>query len=197
MGSLRIEHAAAKSLQSCPTLCDPIDSSPPGSPVPGILQARTLEWVAISSSNAWKWKVKVKSLSCVHLFGTPRTAAYQAPPIHGIFQARVQEWVALAFSSRTWLNNFHFHLYVIDFVHNTKCFKKELKECREKMIARFNFIIWNETMKVLKFPKCCEPTASTLNAKLSSTQARCLFKIAEQRIKVASSKRIFTFGVPK
>ena len=197
MGSLRIEHAAAKSLQSCPTLCDPIDSSPPGSPVPGILQARTLEWVAISSSNAWKWKVKVKSLSCVHLFGTPWTAAYQAPPIHGIFQARVQEWVALAFSSRTWLNNFHFHLYIIDFVHNTKCFKKELKECREKMIARFNFIIWNETMKVLKFPKCCEPTASTLNAKLSSTQARCLFKLAEQRIKVASSKRIFTFGVPK
>ena len=57
--------AAAKSLQSCPTLCDPIDGSPPGSPVPGILQARTLEWVAISFSNAWKWKVKVKSLSRV------------------------------------------------------------------------------------------------------------------------------------
>ena len=57
--------AAAKSLQSCPALCDPIDGSPPGSPVPGILQARTLEWVAISFSNAWKWKVKVKSLSCV------------------------------------------------------------------------------------------------------------------------------------
>ena len=55
--------AAAKSLQSCPTLCDPIDSSPPGSPVPGILQARTLEWVAISFSSAWKWKVKVKSLN--------------------------------------------------------------------------------------------------------------------------------------
>ena len=56
---------AAKSLQSCPTLCDPIDGSPPGSPIPGILKARTLEWVAISFSNAWKWKVKVKSLSCV------------------------------------------------------------------------------------------------------------------------------------
>ena len=63
--------AAAKSLQSCPTLCDPIDSSPPGSPVPGILQKRTLEWVAISFSNAWKWKVKVKSLSSVRLFATP------------------------------------------------------------------------------------------------------------------------------
>ena len=72
--------AAAKSLQSCTTLCDPIDSGPPGSPVPGILQARTLEWVAISFSNAWKWKVKVKSLSHVRLFATPWTAAYQAPP---------------------------------------------------------------------------------------------------------------------
>jgi len=71
--------AAAKSLQSCPTLCDPIDGSPPGSPVPGILQARTLEWVAISSSNAWKWKVKVKSLSRVRLLATPWTAAYHAP----------------------------------------------------------------------------------------------------------------------
>ena len=57
--------AAAKLLQSCPTLCGPIDGSPPGSPVPGILQARTLEWVAISFSNAWNWKVNVKSLSCM------------------------------------------------------------------------------------------------------------------------------------
>ena len=74
--------AAAKSLQSCPTLCDPIDSSPLGSPIPGILQARTLEWVAISFSNAWKWKVKVKSLSRVTL-ATSWTAAYQAPPSMG------------------------------------------------------------------------------------------------------------------
>ena len=70
--------------QSCPTLCDPIDGSPPGSPVPGILQARILEWVAISFSNAWKWKVKVKSLSHVQLFATPWTAAYQAPPSMGL-----------------------------------------------------------------------------------------------------------------
>ena len=74
-----ITAAAAKSLQSCPTLWDPIDGSPPGSAVPGILQARTLEWVAISFSNAWKWKVKVKLLSRVWLLVTPRTAAYQAP----------------------------------------------------------------------------------------------------------------------
>ena len=73
----------AKSLQSCPTLCDPTDGSLPGSPVPGSLQARILEWVAISFSNAWKWKVKVKSLSRVRLLATPWTAAYQAPPSVG------------------------------------------------------------------------------------------------------------------
>ena len=75
--------AAAKSLQSCPTLCDPIDGSPPGSPVPGILQVRTLEWVAISFSDVWKWKVKVKSLSRVQFVETPWTATYQAPPSMG------------------------------------------------------------------------------------------------------------------
>ena len=70
----------AKSRHSCSTLCDPTDGSPPGSPVPGILQARTLEWVAISFSNAWKWRVKVKSLSHVQLLATPWTAAHQASP---------------------------------------------------------------------------------------------------------------------
>ena len=75
--------AAAKSLRLCPTLCDPIDGSPPGSPVLGILQARTLEWVAISFSSAWKWKVKVKSLSRVQPSATPWTAAFQAPPSRG------------------------------------------------------------------------------------------------------------------
>ena len=70
---------AAKSLQSCPTLCDPRDCSPPGSPIPGILQARTLEWVAITFSNAWKWKVKVKSPSCVRLLATPWTARLLHP----------------------------------------------------------------------------------------------------------------------
>ena len=90
--------AAAKSLQSCPILCDPIDGRPPGSAIPRILQTRTLEWAAISFSNAWKWKVKVKSLSRVRLLATPWTAAYQAPPSMGFFQARVLEWVAIAFS---------------------------------------------------------------------------------------------------
>ena len=80
---LLLSAAAAKSLQSCPTLCDPIDGSSPGSPVPGILQARTLEWVAISFYNAWTWKVEVKSLSRVRLLGTPWTAAHQPPPSLG------------------------------------------------------------------------------------------------------------------
>ena len=82
--------AAAKPLQSCPTLCDPIDGSPPGSPVPGILQARTLEWVAIAFSNAWKWKVTVKSLSRVWPLVTPWTAAFQAPPSMGF--SRQEYW---------------------------------------------------------------------------------------------------------
>ena len=82
--------AAAKSLQSCLTLGNPIDSSPPGSPVPGILQARTLEWVAISFSNAWKWRVKVKSLSRVRPSATPWTAAFQAPQSMGF--SRQEYW---------------------------------------------------------------------------------------------------------
>ena len=89
--------AAAKSLQSCPALCDPIDGSPPGSNIPGILQARTLEWVAISFFNAWKWIVKVKSLSCVRLFATPWTAAYQAPLSMGF--SRQEYWCGVPLPS--------------------------------------------------------------------------------------------------
>ena len=91
--------AAARSLQSCPTLCDPRDGSPPGSPVPGILQARTLEWVAISFSNAWKWKVKMKSLSHARLFTTPSTVAHQAPPSMGF--SRQEYWSGLPLPSLT------------------------------------------------------------------------------------------------
>ena len=99
--------AAAKSLQSCPTLCDPRDGSPPGSPVPGILQARTLAWVAISFSNAWKWKVKVKSFSRVQLFATPWTVAHQAPPSMGF--SRQEYWSGVPLPSPfvllTWTYN--------------------------------------------------------------------------------------------
>ena len=90
----------AKSLQLCPTLCDPIDGSPRGSPIPGILQARTLEWVATSFSNAWKWKVKVKSLSRVRLLATPRTAAYQAPLSMGF--SKQEYWSGVPLSSPVW-----------------------------------------------------------------------------------------------
>ena len=89
--------AAAKSLQSCPTLCDPIDGRPPGSPVPGTLQTRTLEWVAISFSSAWKWKGNVKTLSHVGL-SDPRDRSPPGSSVHGIFQARVLEWGAISFS---------------------------------------------------------------------------------------------------
>ena len=85
-----VSTAAAASFQSCLTLCDPTDRSPSGSPIPGVFQARTLEWVAISFSNAWKWKVKVKSPSRVQLFVTPWTAAHQAPPSVGF--SRQEYW---------------------------------------------------------------------------------------------------------
>ena len=91
--------SAAKSLQSYPTLRDPIDSRPPGSPVPGILQARTLEWVAISFSSAWKWEAKVKSLRHVWL-SDPMDCSLPGCSVHGIFQARVLEWGTIAFSEK-------------------------------------------------------------------------------------------------
>ena len=96
INSQKVPAAAAKSTQSCPTLCDPIDGSPRGSPIPGILQARTLEWVAISFSNAWKWKLKVKTLSREDTQSYPTSSDPMdcSPPgfsIHGIFQARVLE----------------------------------------------------------------------------------------------------------
>ena len=102
--------SAAKSLQSCPTLCNPRDGSPPCSPIPGILQARTLEWVAISFSNAGKWKVKVKSLSRVRLLATPWTAASQAPPSMGFSRQEYWSGVPLpsqAFSISINVNTIH------------------------------------------------------------------------------------------
>ena len=91
------EHA--KSLQSCPTLCGPIDGSPPGSPIPGIRRARTLEWVAIFFSNAWKWKVKVKSLSRVWPSATPWTTAHQAPLSMGFSRQEYWSGVPLPWQS--------------------------------------------------------------------------------------------------
>ena len=108
--------AAAKSLQLCPTLCDPIDGSPPGSPIPGILQARTLEWVAISFSNAWKWRVKVKSFSRVRLLATPWTAAHQAPPSMGF--SRQEYWSGLTLPSpdALWPHYYLVSFWLLSFV---------------------------------------------------------------------------------
>ena len=101
---------AAKSLQLCPTLCDPIDGSPPGSSIPRILQPRILEWVATSFSNAWKWKVKMKSLSRVWLLATPWTAAYQTPPSMGF--SRQEYWSGLPLpSSNLLINRYYYHLH--------------------------------------------------------------------------------------
>ena len=113
--------AAAKSLQSCPTLCDPIDGSPPGSPVPGILQARTLEWVAISFSNAWKWKVKVKSLSRVQLLATPWTAAYQAPPSMGSSRKEYWSGVPLPSPKSSIKNKLIFEKRSLDLIDGPPC----------------------------------------------------------------------------
>ena len=127
-------HCAAKSPQSCPTLCDPLDGSLPGSPVPGILQARILEWVAISFSNAWMWKVKVKLLSCVQLLATPWTAAYQAPPSMGF--SRQEYCVIMHMYILFTAEPFCFHgvslnFYLLDFLstHHQfiyKCFVRNL-----------------------------------------------------------------------
>ena len=127
--------AAAKSLQSCLTLCDPIDGSPPGSPIPGILQARALEWVAISFSNAWKWKVKVKSLSRVRLLATPWTTAYQAPPSMGF--PRQEYWSGVPLPSprgwRGWdyLRELHWN------IHTTTCITDSQRE----------YVVWHRESK--------------------------------------------------
>ena len=111
LNPLKTAAAAAKSLQSCPTLCDPLDGSPPRLPVLGILQARTLEWVAISFSNAWKWKVKMNLLSCVRPSATPWTAALQAPPSMGF--PRQECWSGVPLPSPHWrLLSCNYHDYM-------------------------------------------------------------------------------------
>ena len=108
--------ATAKSLQSYLTLCDPRDCSLPGFSVPGILQARTLEWVAISFSNASKWKVKGKLLSCVLTLSDPMDCSLPGSSVHGIFRATVLEWGAIAFSKAVLINKLE-----INFTHSQKC----------------------------------------------------------------------------
>ena len=123
-----------KSLQLCPTLCDPIDSSPPGSPVPGILQARTLEWVAISLSNAWKWKVKVKSLSRVRPSATPWPAAHQASPSMGF--SRQEYWSGVP------LPSLHCSEGVCKSQRTTECLSKRILGKKQKTKPVVGFGLW-------------------------------------------------------
>ena len=136
--------ATAKSLQSCPTLCVPIDGSPPGSAVPGILQARTLDWVAISFFNAWKWEVKVKLLSRVRLFTTPWTAAYQAPPSMGF--SRQKYWNGVPLPSP--------EIFTATFIHNhQKNWQVSFNRGRVKKMWYIYPIQWNATQKFKKKKK--------------------------------------------
>jgi len=151
--------AAAKSLQLCLILCNPIDGSPSGSPVPGILQARTLEWVAISFSNAWKWKVKAKLLSSVRLTVTPGTAAYQAPPSMGF--SRKEYWNGLplpspfthpqkperCLSSSSWSAKGGLHWLITDFTFSFLYYLSnkvwETQPCMELTQASCIFLHWD------------------------------------------------------
>ena len=151
--------AAAKSLQLCPTLCDPIDGSPQGSPVPGILQARTLEWVAISFFNAWKWKVKVKSLSHVRLFTTPWTAAHQAAPSMGF--SRQEYWsgvplpspnlygyIALKSSEMALLTKVHIGKAMVFPVIMHGCESWTIKKDEHRRIDAFELWCWRRLLRV-------------------------------------------------
>ena len=140
---LKAAAAAAKLLQSCLTLCDPIAGSPLGSAVPGILQARTLEWIAISFSSAWKWKVKVKSLSRVQLFTTPWTAAYQAPPSMGF--SRQECWSELPLPSPFW------RIVVLDIRASVDSF---LLWVLEHVICLSLIMMRGQLLLCLEFPVC-------------------------------------------
>ena len=138
--------AAAKSLQSCSTLCDPIDGSLPGSTVLGILQARTLEWVAISFSSAWKWKVKVKSLSRVQLLATPWTAAYQAPQSMGF--SRQEYWSGVPLPSP---NNIHYIILNIYYFSSTYG-KSSLCYFLPPILLHFELLIRETLLKCVVYP---------------------------------------------
>ena len=173
--------AAAKSLQLCPTLCNPIDGSPPGLPVPGILQARTLEWVAISFSNAWKWKVKAKSLSHARLLATPWTAAYQASLSMGFSRREYWSGVPLPSPRTHTLSRFKYKQYDVNqpipvptsFPTNTKpgflcnqsiklpsnlgintyALELWISKCGAKYQRPHLFVVWGDLVKYLDLRK--------------------------------------------
>ena len=138
--------AAAKSLQSCPTSSDPIDGSPPGSPIPGILQARTLEWVAISFFDAWKWKVKVKSLSRVRPSATPWTAAHQAPPSMGFSKQEYRSGMPLP-SPTIWVKEINNRREVLGII----CHEVHTLFVKGKSDAwRWTYIHWKFKLQTLR-----------------------------------------------
>ena len=184
--------AAAKSLQSCPTLCDPIDGSPPGPAVPGMFQARTLEWVAISSSNAWKWKVKVKSLSRVRILATPWTAAYQAPPSMGF--SRQEYWSGVPLPSPLPHCRQIFIIWAAREVHKIGINKVYLK-MKFHMFPKSNdclkqndrHVLWNpsidnKSMRVCSVAKLCLTLCNPMDCSSpgSSTHGISQAKILEQ-----------------
>ena len=137
----------AKSLQSCPTLCDPIDSSPSGFPIPGILQARTLEWVAIFFSNAWKWKVKGKSLSHVRLLATPWTAAHQAPPSMGFSRQEYWSGVPLPSPSEDWEAYKNPHFYLPSYFHLLS------PHMHNYLVTGFNYLMSKDILEIVQYKR--------------------------------------------
>ena len=166
------------SLQSYLTLCDPIDGSPPGSLIPGILQARTLEWVAISFSSAWKWKVKVKSLSRVQPLSNPMDCSLPGSGIHGIFQARVLEWVAIAFSSLLLYylpkksNCQHIRISVknLPAMQETRVWSLGWEDPMEKGMATHSSILWRSLLGLEKKTTVSKALAESSNFRENKTE---------------------------
>ena len=136
------------SLQSCPTLCDPIDGSPRGPPVPGILQARTLEWVAISFSNAWKWKGTGKSLSLVQLLATPWTAAHPAPLPMGFSRQECWSRVPLHHSSKASILQ-RSALFTVQLSHSYMTTGKTIAFSRWTFVGKLMSLIFNVLSKLV------------------------------------------------
>ena len=178
--------ATAKSLQSCLTLCDPIDGSPPGSPVPGILQARTLGWVAISFSNAWKWKVKVKSLSRVWLLATPWTAAHQAPPSMGF--SRQEYWSGVPLPSpHIQYCYIYKDIYRYTYTHTTStlsthghldCFHNGTPPWNKQSLTSCNSSSSQSVQLLSRVPLFVTPWIATCQASLSITNSQSSLKLS-------------------
>ena len=164
-------HAAAKSLQSCLTLCDPIDGSLPGSPFPGILQARTLEWVSIFFSNAWKWKVKGKSLSRVRLLATSWTTAYQAPPSMGF--SRQEYFSGVPLPSPFMLIPYHTVFVTISFWYNWNQEPWCLQFCPFFSRLHWVFRVFYVSIQLLEF-FFCFTLKNTIGILIGITWTLCL-----------------------